>query len=32
MVALVSLMACAIFGVAIVLPFVAALVIPRCWA
>ena len=32
MVALVSLMACAIFAIAILLPFVAALVIPRCWA
>jgi hypothetical protein len=32
MVALVSLMASAIFAVAIFLPFVAALVIPRCWA
>jgi hypothetical protein len=32
MIAVVSLMACAIYAVAIVLPFIAALVIPRCWA
>jgi uncharacterized membrane protein len=32
MIALVSLMASAIFAIAIVLPFVAALVIPGCWA
>jgi len=32
LVALVSLMACAIFAVAIVLPLIAALLIPRCWA
>lgn len=31
-VAVVSLMACGIFALAIVLPFIAALVIPRCWA
>ena len=27
----VSLMACAIYAVAIILPFIAAMVIPRCW-
>jgi hypothetical protein len=32
MIAAVSLMACAIYAVAIVLPFIAALLIPRCWA
>lgn len=32
MIAAVSLMACAIYAVAIILPFIAALVIPRCWA
>ncbi len=32
MVAIVSLMACGLFAVAIVLPFIASLVIPRCWA
>ena len=32
LVATVSLMACAIFALAIILPFVAALVIPPCWA
>jgi uncharacterized membrane protein len=31
MVATVSLMACAIFALAIILPFIASLVIPRCW-
>jgi hypothetical protein len=31
-VALVSLMACAIFALAIILPSIASLVIPRCWA
>jgi hypothetical protein len=31
MVAVVSLMACAIYALAIVLPFIASLVIPRCW-
>ena len=31
MVAIVGLMACAIYAMAIVLPFIAALVIPRCW-
>jgi hypothetical protein len=32
MIAVVSLMASSLFAVAIILPFVAALVIPRCWA
>jgi hypothetical protein len=31
MVAIVSVMACAIFALAIVLPFIASLLIPRCW-
>jgi hypothetical protein len=31
MIALVSMMACGIYAVAIVLPFIASLVIPRCW-
>ena len=31
MIALVSLMACCIFAIAITLPFIASLVIPRCW-
>jgi hypothetical protein len=32
LVAVVSLMACGLFALAIVLPFIASLVIPRCWA
>lgn len=32
LVAVVSVMACAIYALAIVLPFIASLVIPRCWA
>jgi hypothetical protein len=32
LVAVVSLMACALFALAILLPFIASLVIPRCWA
>ena len=32
LVAIVSLMACAFFALAIILPFIAAMVIPRCWA
>jgi hypothetical protein len=32
LVAAVSLMACGLFAIAIVLPFIAAFVIPRCWA
>jgi hypothetical protein len=31
MIAVVSMLACAIYTMAIVLPFIAALVIPRCW-
>jgi hypothetical protein len=31
MIAAVSLMACGIYALAILLPFIAALVIPRCW-
>lgn len=31
MIAIVSLMACAIYALAIILPIIAALVIPRCW-
>ena len=31
MLAIVSLMACGVFAMAVVLPFIAALVIPRCW-
>jgi hypothetical protein len=31
MIAAVSLMACGVFAVAVILPFIAALVIPRCW-
>jgi hypothetical protein len=30
-IATLSLMSCAIYAVAIVLPFVASMVIPRCW-
>ena len=32
LVAVVSLLSCALFGIAIVLPFIAAMVIPQCWA
>ena len=32
MVAIVSVMACGIYALAIILPFIASLVIPRCWA
>lgn len=32
MVAVVSVMACAFFALAIILPFIASMVIPRCWA
>ena len=32
LIAVVSMMACAIFALAIVLPFIASMVIPRCWA
>jgi uncharacterized membrane protein YidH (DUF202 family) len=31
MVALVSVMACGVFAMAVILPFIASLVIPRCW-
>jgi hypothetical protein len=31
-IAAVSLMATALFALAVILPFIAALVIPRCWA
>jgi MFS family permease len=31
MIAVVGIMACAIYAMAIILPFIAALVIPRCW-
>jgi hypothetical protein len=31
MISTVSLMACAIFAMAIILPVIASLVIPRCW-
>ena len=31
MVAIVSLMACGVFAMAVILPFIASLVIPRCW-
>ncbi len=30
-VAIVSVMACGLYAIAIVLPFIAAMVIPRCW-
>jgi hypothetical protein len=32
MVAIVSIMACGIYALAIILPFIASLIIPRCWA
>lgn len=31
-VAAVSVMACAIYAIAVILPFIAAMVIPRCWS
>jgi len=31
MLAIVSLMACGVFAMAVILPFIASLVIPRCW-
>jgi hypothetical protein len=31
LVAVVSLMACGVFAMAVILPFIASLVIPRCW-
>ena len=32
LIAVVGLLACALYVIGIVLPFIAALVIPRCWA
>ena len=32
MIATISLMACGLYALAIVLPLIAAMVIPRCWA
>ena len=32
LVAVVSLLSCALFALAIILPFLASLIIPRCWA
>ena len=32
LVAVVGLLACALYTVGVVLPFIAALIIPRCWA
>jgi hypothetical protein len=32
LIAAVSLLACALFAIAIILPFIASLIIPRCWA
>jgi hypothetical protein len=31
MIALVSIMACGVFAMAVILPFIASLVIPGCW-
>ena len=31
MLAIVSMMACGVFAMAVILPFIASLVIPRCW-
>jgi hypothetical protein len=31
MIAIVSMLACAVYTMAVILPFIAALVIPRCW-
>ncbi len=31
LVAAVSLMACVLFAIGVILPFIAAMVIPRCW-
>jgi hypothetical protein len=31
LVAIVSLLACALYTIGVILPFIAALVIPRCW-
>lgn len=32
LVAVVSLLSCALFAIAIILPFIASMVIPQCWA
>ena len=32
LVATVGLLACALYAIGVILPFIAALVIPRCWA
>jgi hypothetical protein len=32
LIAVVSLMACALFAIGVILPFIAALLIPGCWA
>jgi hypothetical protein len=32
LVSIVSLLACALYAMGVVLPFLASLVIPRCWA
>ena len=32
LVATVGILACALFAIGVILPFIAALVIPRCWA
>ena len=32
LVAIVSVMACALYAIGTILPFIAAMVIPRCWA
>jgi hypothetical protein len=32
LVATVGLLACALFAIGVILPFIAAMVIPRCWA
>ena len=32
LVAVISLLACALYAIGVFLPFIAALVIPRCWA
>lgn len=32
MVAIVSMLACILFTMAVVLPFIASMIIPRCWA
>jgi hypothetical protein len=31
-VAVVGLLACALYAIGVILPFIASLVIPRCWA